>query len=87
MDFYIVLYCDTALHTCTFVVLTSKMLNSFYSNNIYWTKWSWAEMVIGQMVKGLNSLEPLRYVTAKKKDFFYQKLILVLAITELSLGF
>ena len=23
------------------------MLDSYYSNNIYWPKWSWAEMVIG----------------------------------------
>ena len=28
-------------------------------------KWSWAEMAIGQMVTGRNSLEPLGYVTAK----------------------
>ena len=34
------------------------------------------------MVTGRNSLEPLGYVTAKIL-YFYQKLILVLAITEL----
>ena len=48
--------------------------------NDHGLKWLYAEMVTGR-----NSLEPLRYVIAKILSFFYQKLILVLAITELSL--
>ena len=34
------------------VVLTSRMLKSYYSNNIYGPKWSWAEIFIGQNGNG-----------------------------------
>ena len=34
------------------VEVTSKILNSYYSNNIYGPKWSWAEMVKGRNGNG-----------------------------------
>ena len=50
-----ILYCSIVvlhfiLYCCTHV-LTSKMLNSYCSNNIYGPKCSWAEMVIGPSLK------------------------------------